>query len=1071
MLKYFYGNQLEKLADRLFENLDNEHKKNPLDPEIFVVQNNGIGQWLTLRMARQEGVAANMKFEFPSERLWSLIRSVDPDIPEILPSDRGPMTWTLMDFFGDEEFLGNFDNLSHYISDEDPAKRSLRSWKLAGKIADVFDQYLIYRPEMLIKWQKKKRKYPANQAEEWQAKLWRRLNYHWRQHHDNERLHRAQLLQKLWKKMEAGAVSKQDLPQRITVFGGSSASEAFIRTMIKLSDLTDVYFYQLAIDPEVQDPEGFENPLLQSLATEGAKFARLFDNHAEVEKVQISSEQESPRQSVLSVVQSDLQNDRSEGPSSLEIPAVDSSIQVHSCHSPMRETEVLYDRLLGLLDENPELNPDDILIMTPDIETYAPMIEAVFDKPDEGQPKMPYSIADRNIRDTNPALQAFLKILDLCESRFKVTDVLDLLDSGPIRESFELTGEDLNKAEKWIADNRIRWGIDASFKQKMEVPESNHFTWKSGLNRMLLGYLMKPDEDSLYQGIYPYEEIESSDDVRLTGILSRFLQQLFAIARLVDEKHTTAEWSNYLGQIPDEFLPDNRDHLWEISQIREALEQLQNQSELGGFKGKIPFRIVRMWLQKRLEDQSAGGGRIGKGVTFSSLKPMRSIPFKVIGMIGMNEGAFPRSKIPIEFDLMNLEPSPGDPNTTEEDRFLFLENLLSVRTHLYFSYVGQSNRHDADYPPSVVLREFLDYLEEQYDLPAHRLLKKHPLQAFSPEYFKKEVYFSYSQTQRDVSEAMKNEHSNSTAFLQGVLPEPEDEWKNISLTELITFFQQPARFLLQNRLGINLYEEGVLDEDREPFTLGGLQSYMIGQELLDRYLNEKPLESYRENLESRDQLPEGWSGEQAFNRKVEEVEDFGRQLKDELNQEQKEDLEVDISIQDFRIVGKLTSVYELGLIHYRFGSMRPKDAIDLWIRHLAYQYLNPEYKDNRSSLYTRHKKQNFVEYRLGLVENPSAILEELLELYWQGMQRCCYFFPESAFAYAEEVCYKNGQPDSGLQKAANKWQRDYGPPGEGEDPYNKLVLGRRNPFQERDFQEVSARFWRPFFNAIEQEET
>ncbi len=1070
MLKFYYGTELEKLADRLFLELDENPPSDLLAEEVFVVQNHGIGRWLSLRMAEKEGIAANLKFEFPSERIWSLIRLLNDDIPQTLPSDRGPMTWTLMELFEDERFLDEFENLHHYIEEEDPDQRSMRSWKLASKIANVFDQYLIYRPQMILDWEQRKLYTKSVEAEKWQSELWRRLVSHWKENYEGKHLHRAELQQRLWQGMEEGHLSADDIPDRITVFGVSSVSPAFIKTMTKLSKLTEVHFYHLSVDPRIIETGQFKNPLLQSMGQEGAKFMSLFSDYTNVD-IKSVGESNTSKQSLFKSVQSDLRDDDSLSGHKLTVPPADQSIQVHNCHSPMREVEVLYDQLLAILDENPELDPDEILIMTPDIETYEPFIEAVFATPDEGQPEIPYSIADRAVGGKQPATDTFLKIVELSVSRFKVTDVLDLLDSTPIREAFNFTEDELNRLEQWVGDNQIRWGIDGKDKKDLGLPESDHFTWRAGLQRILLGYAMRTSDDQLYDDIYAYHEVETSDDANLAGKMSFFLNKLFSISNRTDIPRKPEEWSDLLHDITNSFLPDNRDYFWELNKIREEVNKLTENAALAGYDHEVPFSVVRRWLGEQLQQQSTGGGRIGRGVTFSSLMPVRSIPFDVIGMIGMNEGAFPRSKIPIEFDLMHLDTQIGDPVQSEQDRYLFLENLFSARKYIYFSYVGQSNRQDTEFPSSVVLREFVEYLEMHYGLNPDDIIKKHPLQAFSPDYYSDGDLLSYSNSQLKISRGLADGNSNPAPFLDGILPEPDEEWKHLSVGDLVAFFQHPAKFLLQKRLGIYLREEDVLSEEREPFTLGGLSNYKVGQELLDRFFKEKPLDSYHKNLQAKDMLPEGWSGRRAFQERLNEVRDFGENLSWILDQQQIEDQEVDLHVRDFRLTGKLSDIYENARIAYRFGSMRPKDVIDLWIKHLCLQAVKPDGHPGISRLFTRHKRKDFVGYQLGAMEDYATVLEQLLETYWQGLQQRCYFFPESTFAYAEEVCYKNGAPESGLYKAGNKWVRDYGSyPGEGEDPYNKLLLGSENPLQQKAFETAAEQFWSPFFNAIVEEE-
>ena len=1067
MLTFYSSTELEKLADRLLENLRRNPVRNPLKPETFVVQNHGIGQWLSLYMAQQEGIAANLEFEFPSERIWKLIRAIDSDIPQNLPSDRKPMTWSLMEVLGNEKVLSNFENLDYYIRAEDPEQREIRRWKLCSRIADVFDQYLVYRPDLILDWQHGELQYD-NEAEKWQSRLWNKLVSHWERTYEGRWLHRAELQRELLRQLENDRLSSTGLPGRLSVFGVSNMPPAFIQILVKLSELIDVCFYQLSLDHDIEDHEDFQNPLLQSLAKEGTEFISLFNSYSGAEKHSLEAGH-SVGASVFKEVQSDLKNDSPLKGRNLKVPAADSSISVHSCHSPMREIEVLYDQLLLALDENPELDPDDILIMTPDIDTYAPMIEAVFDTPDEGQPQIPYGIADRGIEGASPAIDAFLSILGICESRFGVTEVLDLLDATPIQEAFEFAEDELNRLERWIRDNRIRWGIDGSFKEKKKLPANQGFTWKAGLNRMLLGYAMRQRDDKLYDGIYPYGEIDTSDDAELAGRLSHFLNELFELSSEAEQTKPAAEWAALFNRTISTFLPDNREYYREISGLREALEDLKAFAELGGFQGHIPFSVVRSWLQDQLENQKTGGGRIGKGVTFSSLMPMRSIPFSFIGMIGMNEGAFPRSRIPIEFDLMHLEPREGDPVRSEEDRFLFLDNILSARDTLYFSYVGQSNRQDSDFPPSVVLREFLDYLEQHYGLNVEDLVTRHRLQSFSPDYFLDKKLTAYSENKRNISRKLLEESSEGTAFMKDKLEEADPEYKQLSVNDLVSFFQHPAKYLLQKRLGIFLNEEEILTEDREPFELSGLDNYKVGQELLDRFIKEKPVDEFDRILKARDMLPEGWSGEQAYQQKADQASIFASHVKKELNQRQLDEVEVDMKIEEFRIVGTLSNIFEGSQISYRFGSTRSKDLIDLWIRHLLFQEIKPEGHSGYSRLFTRNNKKPVEEHRLSPVKEAQSRLSKLLDMYWEGMRQCIYFFPDSSHAFGKEICLKNGSVESGLSKADTKWIREFGSyPGEGEDPYNKLLLGDEYPLRNERFQEASERFWIPFFNSLEQ---
>src|SRR5699024_10635245 len=592
--------------------------------------------------------------------------------------DRQAMVWSLMELLEDPDTLDDFEVLYHYIKSADADRRKTRMWKLSSKIADVFDQYLIYRPAMITGWENGELQNPVDAAERWQAKLWRKLLRHWKQYVDESWLHRAQQQKKLLTQIGKGNFNQSRLPKRLTVFSVSSMPTVFIEILSVLSECIDIQFYQSWISKDKYIHEQYKNPLLQSLNKHEEKYRRSFYSIVNKEGTRINRKylptEQTDEDILISTLQSDLQHDRQPANWKNEIAH---SVQVHSCHSPRREIEVLYDQLLYLLDQDPSLSPDEILIMTPDIETYAPNIDAIFGHPDNERPPLPYSIDRASETTTAVVFATFLELLELADSRFKVTDIIDLIDSEPLRQAYSFKDEDIERITQWISENNIKWGIDEEFKKNIDLPATKQFSWKSGMDRMMAGYAMKADNDKLFNGIYPYKEIEGKEAGERMGRFYQLLQSLFKTRKMAEHSYAPQDWANQLNNILDLYF-DDEVHYRPVFHIRNAINQMVEDIKLGGYKSDISIAVVRRELQERLEEQSLGGGRLGSRITFSSLDPMRSLPFKYVGMIGMNEGVFPRSNIPIEFDLMHLHPNAGDPNQSEEDRYLFLENIQSA---------------------------------------------------------------------------------------------------------------------------------------------------------------------------------------------------------------------------------------------------------------------------------------------------------------------------------------------------------------------------------------------------------
>jgi len=1070
MFTFYRGNRIEELAEHFSRYLADQPNP-PMQPEVVVVQNHGMSRWLSLFIAREQGVSGNFEFNFPAEQFWSLLRSMDDTIPEKLSSDRGPMTWSLLKIFDTISKDSRFNIFSEYIDGETKEQRFYRKWKLCDRIADVFDQYLVYRPDMLLKWEEGEY-LTSDLSEQWQALMWNTLTTMWKNNSKGESsLHRAALQYRLLQAIDKAKLDVKDLPRRINVFGVSTMPPVFVRVLVKLSALIDVNYYWLS---PARFEEHQQHSMVASLGAQGEEFLELLRNILDKNPETRKSYREvelfnSPKNdTVLNILQKDLLSPEDDTSAAIfDDSEYTESIRVHSCHSPVREVEVLYDQVLEMLDKNDDLVPNDILIMTPDIETYAPIIDSVFGAPEPALPALPYSIADRSIRSGYTGVNTFEQVLDLLESRFKVTDIIDILDFEAVRASFSFGENDVARIEHWVEKNRIRWGIDQSFKHQIGIPGDDSFTWKAGLNRLLLGYSVR-DEEHLFKNIFPFDDIEGMEDAELLGRFSSFMESLFRFKERSGRLLPITDWCDLLHDILTTFIPDHRVYLEDISLVRAKIEDLRDNALVSDYKDGIPFRIVRSWMKKQLESRSAGGGYLGHGITFCALVPMRSIPFKVIGMIGMNDDAFPRTRVIPEFDLMAAYPRKGDRSRKKDDRYLFLESLVSTRKLFYISHVGQSSRDDTEYPPSVIVRELLNYLEDNYGIEKDHVNYDHRLQAFSKAYFDENgKLFTYSGARKEIAETLYNGDKKQSSFLDEPLKKADDTWKSISLNDLVKFYQHTSKYLLQNRLGIYLDEIKILDEDREPFDLEGLESYRLGQVLLERTLNNKSIKDYLPIAAARDWLPEGWTGRIRFEEKVREVQVFIGHIDNYIQQQKMEPVEEEISIGEFMLFGRLQDIYTNNRILIQYRSMRAADLVQLWISHLFLQMVRPNGYPKHSLLITKNDKDPINLCKLDPVHNPREILQDLLNIYWEGVHQKVRFFPESSFTYAKRILEDGYARERALNSASYKWQNPFLPyDQEGDDSYIRLLYKTENPLQHNDFHQLSLTFWKPFLKAL-----
>ena len=489
---------------------------------------------------------------------------------------------------------------------------------------------------------------------------------------------------------------------------------------------------------------------------------------------------------------------------------------------------------------------------------------------------------------------------------------------------------------------------------------------------------------------------------------------------------------------------------------------LQSQS---GFDERLGAGVLKAHLEEALREVGLGFGFITGGITFCAMLPMRSIPFRVICLIGLDDGAYPRQTRVPGFDLMKERPRPGDRSRRLDDRYLFLEALLSARQTFYISYAGQSIQDNSVRPPSVLVSELLDAIEQGFEMPGRdigdAIVTKHRLQAFSPGYFRGERLFSYSAENAAAALSAVAGRREKPPFIPASLPEPQPAWRSIDVQALVRFYANPARWLLNRRLGIRLEEAGAFLDDVEPMGLEGLESYELGERLAARCL---------EGLEARDllpaaralgSLPTGTPGECGFQEICEGVEAFAARLRPHLTGEPLGAVDLDCALGPFRLTGRLQLGSTSALVHYRYASIKAKDLLRSWIHHLALSARGSGRYPGRCVIIGQDGG-----YVLGPVADAESILLGLLEIYWRGLTRPLHFFPDTARAYAEAL-RKGRTQEEALRAARSKWSTDYGF-AEGDDPYYRMCFDGQDPL-DGEFAELATAILKPLLERAGEE--
>ncbi|MBW2121580.1 MAG: exodeoxyribonuclease V subunit gamma [Deltaproteobacteria bacterium] len=1072
-LRLYTGNRLEILVEALADVL-RKPLSSPLAKEIIVVQSKGMERWVSMELARRHGVCANCSFPFPNRFVYDISRRVVPSLPERSPFDPRVMRWKIMKLLPSCITRDGFESLRSYL---EGGREDLKRFQLSVQIADMFDQYLLFRPEMILGWEK-------GREDHWQAVLWRELAK------GEEDRHRAAIGEALFSALERPSLEIEGLPERVSVFGISALPRFHMQVFAAISRFSEVnlflmnpcgeYWGDILSDREMRKTTGRQagrglsrddlhlergNGLLASMGRQGRDF---FDLVTGFDCDEIRAFVDPGEGDLLSCIQSDILNLRDRNGAregKKRIAESDRSIQIHSCHSPMREIEVLHDSLLDLFEKDPTLMPRDILVMTPDIESYAPYIQAVFDRRRDDPRWIPFSIADRSIRKESGIVETFLAILELWGGRFGVSQVLALLETQAVQRRFGLSERDLDLILRWVDETRIRWGIDGKSRSELGLPEFQENTWRAGLDRLLLGYAMPGGEEKMFRGVLPYDHVEGSE-TSVLGAFVHFAEELFSHTRSLGRPQTLDEWAVTLREVLDAFFQPDDEAEREVQAIRAALAEL---SAMGGvFDQEIGINVIKWHLETQLQGEGFGFGFITGRTTFCAMLPMRSIPFRVICLVGMNGDAYPRQSRPLGFDLMAKDPRPGDRSLRDEDRYLFLEAILSARERLYISYVGQSIQDNSLRPPSVLVSELVDYVEQGFEIPGKtmvdHLVTKHRLQAFSPEYFKKDGrLFSYSKESLQAARALQ-EAGEAVPFISKGLAEPEEEWKTLEVGDLCGFLANPARFLLNRRLGVYLEQEAQVLAERESFELKGLERYLLEQDLVERGFAGRDLGDFLQPVKASGRLPHGTAGECLYERLSQGVQAFVEKTRDCLRDRTPEPVEVDLRVSGFRLTGRIDNIYGGRLVEYRYARVRPKDRLKIWVYHLVLNSAGAAGCPRTSILVgldrQRGKDPVWAAWEYSPVENSREILGKLLGRYWEGLTRPLCFFPESSWLYADGVKRRGRSQAESLQKARRQWTGSDWVRGEKEDPYYRLCFSGVDPL-EAAFCEIALEVFEP----------
>jgi exodeoxyribonuclease V gamma subunit len=1126
--------------------------RDPLAPDVVVVQGPGMERWIAQSIAREYGVCANTAFPFPRDFIESVFSAI-PEESLARPNsgwDVQNLTWRIAKRLGEARDDPDFEPLARQLHAVDGDWRLIQ---LSHRIANLLDHYIIFRPEWISAWTSAPA-LPTGRDERWQARLFREVAGELGGGHVAER---ALAFQECVRSRDRRAVEERlrsKFSGAIEIFAVSTLPPLYLSVINGLGQLCDVHLsvlspsrhYWADLWREVKDdqpiaprPDGSRSvfdvsrsapmaALLAGLGRLGSDFQLNLEQQPEIQEGEADLFEapcvpgESP--SLLARFQTrllELDDSREEateeaGEAALDriVMREDDSIRVHVCHGARRELEVVEAVLRDAFERDETLLPEDVIVMAPRIDEIAPDIEAVFGVSTHDPGGIPYRIADRGVFRRSPVAEAFRGLLDLIGGRAGRSEVLDWLAREPVRTRFGLDESGVEQIAEWAERAGIRFGLDEAHRETLGLSRERAHTWSGGLDRLALAHAVGARDD-VFAGLSA-TPLGPMGDPELLGAVGDVESILSGAIRAIGKPRSVADWCSWLQSILERTLAQSDSNAHEHATIRGILVDMAKSSKHSGFEQPIPYEAIRERVSDAIESTPAPQPFLSGGVTFCELVPLRAIPFRVIAILGMCDAAFPRGGPAPGFDLMAQDPRSGDRTTRNDDRYLFLEALLSARDQLIITLPGHDVRDGSTLPASVVVSDFVEALDSLFELEADAnqrrsliewLVVSHPLQASSPRYFetpgdsrligRDEEAYSGALARRAAIDA-----GGGTArrFLSEARTESatgsatDSDRPTLSLDDLAGRILRSTRFFSRGELQLRLPRPEAATDDLDPTDLDPLLQYGLGSALLEHFragatakgaVKEATKEATR-RLIANAAVPAGTVGRLSANALQAEVEEVARVGHARCAGDRLDDLDFALDLDAVaglgrcRLVGRLDQLWPGGRIELGFSRIGRRAELDLWIRHLVLCSLVDGGADFvAQSVFVGRPESKSSDDRVVVFERVSdsqTHLARLFEWAWSAAEAPLPFFPNTGWAFAAKAIA--GKSDQAWRDAHQKYEGGEShqfslPESEEELEYARIWEGwspldsaGKLPVRYR-FEDLTTQFFEPLLEARE----
>jgi len=1109
VLRIVFSNRYEALEEVLLATLA-APPDSPFAAVEIIVPSLAVRRRVELAIADRFGICANVRFSFLGQWLWRQIGHVVA-VPELSPFETPVLAWRVLAILDDPAFAAEHPPLARYVREADAVMR----YELALATATMLEQYLTYRPDWLATWLEGREvgalPETSRADERWQAALWRRIA----RDLGADSRHPSIAFFDAMSAMGSDAPARAGLPTAAHLFCLPATPPLYLEILRRLAAWIDLalympnpcreYWYDI-VDARrlswlaARDQDAYRdigNRLLSAWGKQTQSHIDLLIDSDGIASVDDAAFAPSDRASLLARIQNAILDLTELDRGNVALAADDRTIEVHVCHSLTRELEVLQDQLLACFAGANPPRPSDILVVAPDLDSAAPLIDAVFGNvPDKL--RIPYAITGRPESGQNRAAQALLALLAVATSRFAASAVFDLLQQPIIGRRFGVGATELAAIHDWIHVSGIRWGLDARHRSALGLPAFERASFRDGLDRLFLGYALPDATMEPLHGMLGTGNAEGSEAPAL-GAFDAFVRELERLRGDVRQPKTAPAWRQTLLATIDAFFAPIAEEIDGVRALVADVQRLHGDMANAAIVDRLPVDVIRAALTRVIDDP-ARGGVPGGAVTFAAMASLRGLPYRIVCVLGMNDGAFPTLQRPREFDLMALAPRRGDRQRRIDERNVFLDLLLAARDRLYLSFTGRSIRDNAPLPPSVLVAELLDYAANAIATPAGgdaalrearaRLTVEHPLQPFSPDYFvvgKDARRRSFNDEYASALEAGAAADAAATAAMSEVTDRPsladaneddEDasawdpqeslfvpplaapgvELREVTLENLKWFFANPCRYLLEARLGIRPPSAALELQDDEAFVCEYPARAALAARVLPRLLEGVAVADLRDIAVASAEYPPGRLGEIELDLELNRIAAFAALLKPAFDAPRLDPLraaiDFDLDGEGWRIEGEIGDLRADGCVRFRYADVFATDYLSGWIEHLFLNALRPSGVHAQMQWHSRDGR-----YRMLPLPEAREHLDTLLRLYRRGLSRPLHFFPKASWAYASN--------DRNLSKAIDAWlTTPYRRWGEDRDPAYRMALrGVADPLDD-DFADCAVAVFDPLLAVI-----